>query len=70
MMLSEMVRDDKVSRLHRGQHLANDSMWSEGPIEMTQSVAGNEDTRKLKEEFDHHRSLLAHHLKVWREKNN
>ena len=69
MMLSEMVRDDKVSRLHRGQHLANDGMWLEGPTEMSESVPGNEDTRKLKEEFDRRRTLLAHHLKVWREKN-
>ena len=69
MMLSEMVRDDTASRLHRGQHLANDGMWLEGPTEMTQSVAGNEDTRKPKEEFYCCRTLLAHHLKVWREKN-
>jgi hypothetical protein len=69
MMLSEMVRDDTASRLHRGQHLANDGMWLEGPTEMSESVPGNEDTRKLKQEFDRRRTLLAHHLKVWREKN-
>jgi len=33
-------------------HLANDGMWLEGPTEMSESVPGNEDTRKLKEEFD------------------
>jgi hypothetical protein len=69
MMLSEMVREGKPSCLQRGQHLANDGMWLEGPSEMTQAVTGNGDTRKLKEAFDHRRTLLAHHLKVWWEKN-
>jgi len=70
MMVTEMVREGKPSRLQRGEHIANDGgMWLEGPSEMTQAVTGNGDTRKLKEAFDRRRTLLIHHLKVWREKN-
>ena len=53
MMLTEMVREGKPSRLRRGQHLANDGgMWLEGPSEMSQEVTGNGDKRELKEAFD------------------
>jgi hypothetical protein len=72
MMLSEMVTEEgRPSRLRRGNQLANDgSMWLEGPAcgtLDTDTVSG--EAKKLKEAFDSRRTLLAHHLKVWREKN-
>ena len=71
MMLSEMVTEGQPSRLRRGNQMANDGgMWLEGPAcgtLDTDTVSG--EAKKLKEAFDSRRTLLAHHLKVWREKN-
>ena len=39
MMLSEMVREGKPSRLQCGEHLARDGMWLEGPSESSSAPA-------------------------------
>ncbi len=70
MMLTEMVSEGRPSRLQRGQHLASDSgMWLEGPSETPQTVPENGDSGRLKEAFNRRQTLLAHHLRVWRENN-
>ncbi len=70
MMLTEMVSEGRPSRLRGGQHLASDGgMWLEGPSKTPQTVPENGDSGKLKEAFDRRRTLLAHHLRVWREKD-
>ena len=68
-MLSEMVREGTPSCLQRGIHLASDGMWLEGPSESSAPVRNNASAKRLMLEFDRRRTLLSHHLQVWREKN-
>ena len=68
MMTSEMVWEGKPPRLERGRHLASDGMWLGGASKML-PVPGTATSNRLKEAFDQRRMILAHHLRVWREKN-
>ncbi len=70
MMLSEMVRAGMHPHLQHGVHLASDGIWLEGPSEMLPPPpAANVNANKLKEAFDERRTLLCHHVHIWREKN-
>ncbi len=70
MMLTEMVSEGRPLHLQQGHHLASHGgMWLEGPSKMPQPVLGKVDSGRLKAAFNHCWTLLAHHLRVWREIN-
>lgn len=67
MMLDEMVREPPTNRIGRGCRMPNDGMWLAGPTEPDQKKLNRLD-KKLRSQFDARRTLLAHHLRVWKEK--
>ena len=70
MMLSEMDNRDSNHRVGRGQPLAGDSIWLDGPQQLPPMNSSDSTARHLALEWGKRRKLLAVHLEYMKRTNN
>ena len=68
MMLDEMVHEEPSQRVGRGCHMPKDSLWLDGPTELSDEDKNQQEaiSKKLRHDFHRRRNILAMHVCVWK----